>query len=71
MARDKLAAFLVSRALRNYRDFAATFKNPNGAQMIARWFFKLNRLKEFKLTVEINGTSKKRINKMLWRAPKV
>jgi hypothetical protein len=62
-ARDRLAASLAPRALRSYRDFAAALKDPDGAQTIARWFLKLNRLKEFRLAVEIGGTSKERASK--------
>jgi hypothetical protein len=62
-ARDRLAASLAPRALRSYRDFAAALRDPDGAQTIARWFLKLNRLKEFRLAAEIGGTSKERASK--------
>src|SRR6266516_519808 len=62
-ARDRLAVSLAPRALRSYRDFAAALKDPDGMQTIARWFLKLNRLKEFRLAVEIGETSKKRASK--------
>jgi hypothetical protein len=58
ITRDGLAVSLASRALRSYRDFAAVLADLDRAQTIARWFLKLNRLKEFRLAVEISGTSK-------------
>jgi hypothetical protein len=61
--RERLAISLAPRAMRNYRDFIATFEDANKARVIVRWFFKLNRLKKFRLTIEINGTSKKQADK--------
>jgi hypothetical protein len=62
-ARDGLAVSLAPRALRSHRDFAAALADLDRAQTIARWFLKLNRLKEFRLAVEIGGTSKERATK--------
>jgi hypothetical protein len=62
-ARDGLAVSLAPRALRSHRDFAAVLADPDRAQTIARWFLKLNRLKEFRLAVEIGRTSKERAAK--------
>jgi hypothetical protein len=59
-ARDRLAVSLAPRTLRSYRDFTAALTDPDRAQTIARWFLKLNRLKEFRLAVEIGGMSKER-----------
>jgi hypothetical protein len=55
-ARNRLAVSLAPRTLRSYRDFAAALTDPDRAQTIVRWFLKLNRLKEFRLAVEIGGT---------------
>jgi hypothetical protein len=63
IARDRLAISLVPRALRSHRDFAAALTDLDRAQTIVRWFLKLNRLKEFRLAVEIGGTSKERAAK--------
>jgi hypothetical protein len=61
--RERLAVYFASRVMRNYRDFTATFENANKTRVIAKWFLKLNRLKKFRLTIEINKINKKRINK--------
>jgi hypothetical protein len=62
-ARDRLAISLAPRALRSHRDFAAALTDLDRAQTIVRWFLKLNRLKEFRLAVEIGRTSKERAAK--------
>ena len=59
-ARRKLAASLAPRVMRSNRDFAAALKDIDKARIIARWFLTLNRLKEFRLAIEIGGTSKER-----------
>jgi hypothetical protein len=49
--------------MRSYRDFAAALEDADKARIVVRWFLTLNRLKEFKLAVEIGGTSKERASK--------
>ena len=54
----RLAVSLAPRAMRSYRDFTAALDDPDKARIVARWFLTLNRLKEFRLAIEIGGTSK-------------
>jgi hypothetical protein len=59
-ARERLDISLAPQAIRSYRDFAATLRDTDRARIVARWFLTLNRLKEFRLAIEIGGTSKER-----------
>jgi hypothetical protein len=57
--RERLDISLIPQVIRSYHDFTATLKNTDRAQIIARWFLKLNRLKEFRLAIKIGEISKK------------
>jgi Reverse transcriptase (RNA-dependent DNA polymerase)/Endonuclease-reverse transcriptase len=59
-ARERLDTALAPQAIRSHRDFAATLEDTDKARIVARWFLTLNRLKEFRLAIEIGGTSKER-----------
>jgi hypothetical protein len=62
-ARERLAASLASQPMRSYRDFAATLEDTKKAQIVAKWFLTLERLQEFRLAIEIGGTSEERASK--------
>jgi hypothetical protein len=62
-ARERLDISLISQVIRSYYNFTATLKNTDKAWIVAKWFLKLNQLKEFRLAIKINGISKEWANK--------
>jgi hypothetical protein len=51
------------RSYREIRDFEATLEDTKKARIVAKWFLTLNRLQEFRLAIEIGGTSKEQASK--------
>ena len=49
--------------MRSHRDFVATLEDTKKAQIVAKWFLTLGRLQEFRLAIEIGGTSKEQASK--------
>jgi hypothetical protein len=62
-ARERLTISLASQPMRSYRDFVAALEDTKKAQIVARWFLTLGRLQEFRLAIEIRGTSKEQAGK--------